>query len=75
MTHLTDVTSGTLITTARAGCNLMRTPLTLHAVVFLVVEAEVVSQLPAHHQLLDEGGDGQTCFLSTVLNLQRHTLG
>lgn len=53
----------------------MGTRLTLHAVVFLVVEAEVVSQLPAHHQLLDEGGDGQTCFLPAVLNLQRHTLG
>lgn len=49
--------------------------LTLHAVVFLVVEAEVVSQLPAHHQLLDEGGDGLTCVLPTALNLQSHTLG
>ena len=48
--------------------------LTLHAVVFLVVEAEVVSQLPAHHQLLDVGGDGHTCLLPAVLNLQGHPL-
>lgn len=53
----------------------MRSRLTLHAVVFLVVEAEVVCQLPAHHQLFDEGGDGLTCFLPAVLNLQHHTLG
>lgn len=53
---------------------LMRSQLTLHAVVLLVVEAEVVGQLPAHHQFLNEGGDGQTCLLPTVLNLQRHTL-
>lgn len=48
--------------------------LTLHAVVFLVVEAKVVSQLPAHNQLLDVGGDGHTCLPPTVLNLLRHPL-
>lgn len=51
----------------------MRPPLTLHAVVFGVVEAEVVSQLPAHHQLLDEGGHGLGV-LPAALHLQRHTL-
>lgn len=69
-----QITNGTLLTTEWTGCNLMRSQLTLHAVIFLVVEAEVVSQLPAHHQLLDEGGDGQTCALPTALNLQRHPL-
>lgn len=53
----------------------MRSQLTLHTVIFLVVEAEVVSQLPAHHQLLEEGGDGLTRALSMVLNLQCRTLG
>lgn len=57
------------------GAILMRSALTFNAVVFLVVEAEVVSQLPAHHQLLDEGGGGVTRALPTVLNLQSHTLG
>lgn len=52
----------------------MRTLLTLHAVIFLVVEAEVVRQLPAHHQLLNKGGDGHTRLLPTALNLQRHLL-
>lgn len=53
----------------------MGSGLTLYAVIFLVVEAEVVSQLPAHHQLLYEGGDGLTSILPTALNLQRHPLG
>lgn len=52
----------------------MRLPLTLHAVVFGVVEAEVVRQLSAHHQLLNEGGDGLASVLPTALDLQRHTL-
>lgn len=48
--------------------------LTFHTVVFLVVEAEVVSKLPAHNQLLNEGGHRLTRVLPTALNLQRHTL-
>lgn len=52
----------------------MRSQLTLHAVIVLVVEAEVVRQLPAHHQLLDEGGHGHTAFSPAVLNLQRDPL-
>lgn len=51
-----------------------RSALTLHAVVLLVVEAEVVRQLPAHHQLLDEGGDRCSRLLPAALDLQRHLL-
>lgn len=50
----------------------MRSPRTLHVVVVLVVEAEVVRQLSAHHQLLDEGRHRRTWILT---HLQRHTLG
>lgn len=53
----------------------MRSPLTLHAVIFLVVETEVVSQLSTHHQLFDEGRYGLTCILPVALNLPSHTLG
>ena len=52
----------------------MTTLLTLHAVIFFVVEAEVVRQFPSHHQLLDKGGDGHARLLPTTLNLQRHLL-
>lgn len=48
--------------------------LTLHAVIILVVEAEVVRQLPAHHQLLDEGSDRDAGFSTALLGLQRHPL-
>lgn len=51
-----------------------RSALTLHAVVLLVVEAEVVRQLPAHHQLLHEGGDRRSRLLPAALDLQRHPL-
>ncbi len=53
----------------------MKSLLTLHAVVFLVVEAEVVCELPAHHQLLNEGGHRLPCILPTALHLQCHPLG
>lgn len=48
--------------------------LTLHAVVLRVVEAEVVRQLPAHHQLLHEGGDRHPRLPPAALDLQRHLL-
>lgn len=48
--------------------------LTRHTVIVLIVEAEVVRQLPAHHQLLDEGSDGDAGFSATLLRLQRHPL-
>lgn len=73
--HFTQINSDcehtTLLNDVR---NKTQCRLTLHAVVFLVVEAEVVSQLPAHDQLLDVGGDGHTYLLPTVLNLLRHPL-
>lgn len=48
--------------------------LTLHTVVVLVVEAEVVRQLPAHHQLLDERRHRDAAFPAALLRLQRHPL-
>ena len=49
--------------------------LTLNVVVVFVVEAEVVGQLPAHHQLLDEGPDGGAEAPPTTLHLQGGALG
>lgn len=48
--------------------------LTLHTVIVLVVEAEVVRQLPAHHQLLDERSHGDAGFPATLLRHQGHPL-
>ena len=49
--------------------------LTLYVVVVVVVKAVVVGQLPPHHELLDEGGDGRAESLPTALHLQGGALG
>mmetsp|Transcript_46187 Transcript_46187/g.67463 ORF Transcript_46187/g.67463 Transcript_46187/m.67463 type:complete len:431 (+) Transcript_46187:730-2022(+) len=48
---------------------------TLQAVVVLLVEAEVVRELPAHHRLLHEGGHPGTVAGGALLHLQDRGLG